>query len=70
MVVHIELTDDELELIKRVTSQSDAATAVAEAAKEFLRISQAKQLKSASGRVEFDLDWQGLESLELGELPG
>jgi hypothetical protein len=70
MVVHIELTDDELELIKRVTSQSDAATAVAEAAKEFLRISQAKHLKSASGRVEFDLDWQGLESLELGELPG
>jgi hypothetical protein len=70
MVVHVELTDDELALIKQATNQHDAAVAVTEAAREFLRISQLKQLKSVSGKVDFNLDWQGLESFEMGELPG
>jgi hypothetical protein len=39
MVVRIELTDEELALIKQVTNQNDAAAAVTEAAKEFLRVS-------------------------------
>jgi hypothetical protein len=69
MVISIELTDDELALIKQVTNQNDAAAAVTDAAKEFLRISKLKELKSVSGKVDFDLDWQALESLEMGELP-
>jgi hypothetical protein len=70
MVVLIELSDDELALIKQATNQQDAAAAVLQAAKEFLRISQLKQLKAISGKVDFCLDWHGLESLEMGELPG
>jgi hypothetical protein len=70
MVVSVDISDDELGLIKLATNQSDAANAVAEAAREFLRISQLRQLKSASGKVDFELDWLGLEFLELGELPG
>jgi hypothetical protein len=70
MVLRIELSDDELALIKQATNQNDAAAAVVEAAREFLRISQLKQLKSVSGKVDFNLDWQALESFEMGELPG
>jgi hypothetical protein len=70
MVVPVELSDDELAQIKLATNQSDAAAAVTDAAKEFLRINQLRQLKSASGKVDFDLDWRQLESLEFGELPG
>jgi hypothetical protein len=70
MVVSVELSDEDLAQIKLATNQSDASAAVTDAAKEFLRISQLRQLKSASGKVEFDLDWQELESLELRELPG
>jgi hypothetical protein len=70
MVVQIELTENELALIKQATNQSDATAAVTEAAKEFLRITELKKLKSVSGKVAFNLDWQDLESLELGELPG
>jgi hypothetical protein len=70
MVVPVELTDDELAQIKLATNQSDPSAAVTDAAKEFLRINQLKELKSVSGRVDFDLDWQGLESLEMDELPG
>ena len=41
---------------------------VTKAAREFLRISELKPLKSVSGKVDFDLDWEELESLELGEV--
>jgi hypothetical protein len=68
MVVRIELTADELALIKQATNQNDETAAVTEAAKEFLRISQLRQLKSASGKVESILTCEELESLELDEL--
>jgi hypothetical protein len=68
MVVRIELTADELALIKQATNQNDETAAVTEAAKKFLRISQLRQLKSASGKVEFIMTCQELESLESGEL--
>jgi hypothetical protein len=42
MVVKVELTDDELALIKQATSQDNAAVAVTKAAREFLRIHQLK----------------------------
>jgi hypothetical protein len=70
MAVPIELSEADLALIKQATNQNDAAAAVAQAAMEFLRITQLKQLKAVSGKVDFGLDWQGMESLEMGELPG
>ena len=38
------------------------------AAREFLRVSQLRELKAVSGKVEFDPNWERLESLELGEM--
>jgi hypothetical protein len=70
MVVKVELKDDELALIKQATSQDNAAVAVTKAAREFLRINQLKQLKSATAEVDYNVDREGLESLEMGELPG
>ncbi len=52
----------------RITRLEDEAEAVTKAAREFLRISKLKQLNSVSGKVDGDLDWEELESLELGEV--
>jgi len=68
MVVAVNLTDEELAQIKRITHTEDETEAVSTAAREFLRLSQLKQLKAVSGKVDFELDWQELESRELGEL--
>lgn len=68
MVVPVNLSDEEISQIKRLTRLDDETEAVTRAAREFLRISQLKQLKSVSGKIDFDLDWQELESLELGEV--
>ena len=68
MVVAVNLSDEEVSQIKRITRLEDEAEAVTKAAREFLRISKLKQLKSVSGKVDFDLDWEELESLELGEV--
>ena len=68
MTVAVNLSDEEVSQIKRITRLEDEAEAVTKAAREFLRISKLKQLKSVSGKVDFDLDWEELESLELGEV--
>lgn len=68
MVVAVNLTDEELAQIKRITHTQDETEAVSKAAREFLRLSQLRQLKAVSGKVDFELDWQELESRELGEL--
>ena len=67
MSIRIELPAPELELLKRITRSSDDAEAVVRATREFLRLSGLRELKSASGKVEFDHDWQKLEALELAE---
>jgi hypothetical protein len=69
MVVRIELTDGELASIKQATNQSDAAAAVTQAAREFVRVNELKKLKLASGNFDFQNDWQGLELLEMGDFP-
>lgn len=69
MVVSIDFSEDELLQIQRATGDSDPAAAVASAAREFVRVSLLKQLKTVSGKVEFDLDWRELDEAELGELP-
>ena len=67
MSVTIDMTDQEIAALKQLTKLENDAEAVARAAREFLRVSRLRELKAASGRVDFDLNWQELEELELGE---
>ncbi len=67
MNLNINLSAHEIAALKQLTKLEDEAEAVVRAAREFLRISWLRQLKSVSGKVEFEANWQGLEALELGE---
>lgn len=68
MAITINLTEDDLAEIKLFTRLTDPAEAVAKAAREFVRLRQLRELKHASGRVDFIENWQQLEALELGEM--
>jgi Arc/MetJ family transcription regulator len=65
--ISIDLTAQEIAALKQVTRLENDAEAVAKAAREFLRLSRLRELKAASGNVEFEANWQELEELELGE---
>ena len=68
MAVAVNLTAAEVAQIMRLTQAADETEAVTKAAREYLRFSQLKQLKAVSGKVDFALNWQELEALELGEI--
>ena len=68
MSIDVPLTPQEVSALKRITNAQDDAQAVAEAAREFLRLVHLRELKAASGRVEFETNWQQLEAIELGEV--
>jgi hypothetical protein len=65
--ITIDLTVQEVAALKQFTKLEDDAEAVTKAAREFLRLSRLRELKAASGKVEFEANWQELEELELGE---
>jgi hypothetical protein len=64
MSMDLELTAQEIALLKRLTHAENDAAAVTQAAREFLRLRQLRELKAASGKVEFEENWQELEKLE------
>lgn len=68
VVLNLDLSDEELAQLKSLTRVGDDANAVARAAREYLRLRRLRELKAASGRVDFELDWEELEELELREL--
>jgi len=63
----IDLTAQEVAALKQLTKLEDDAEAIAQAAREFLRLSRLRELKTVSGKVEFESNWQELERLEQGE---
>jgi hypothetical protein len=67
MGLEIGLTPQEMDTLKEVTRSHDASEAVTKAARGYLRLLHLQELKSATGKVEFDLNWQQLEARELGE---
>ncbi len=67
MSITVTLSTAEIAEIRKLTQVDSDSEAVSRAVREFLRISQLRQLKSVSGRVEYEENWQRLESLELGE---
>ena len=67
MSITIEMPDQEITEIKHLTQLENDADAIIQAAREYLRLIRLRELKAASGKVEFDANWQELEDLELNE---
>ena len=67
MRITIEMPDQEITEIKHLTQLENDAEAIIQAAREYLRLIRLRELKAASGKVEFDANWQELEDLELNE---
>jgi len=66
--ITVELSNDEIAQMSRLTNQPDSAQAVAQAAREYLRIRRLRELSAMSGRVEYEDNWEQLEALELAEV--
>ena len=67
MSITIELTKQEIAQIKQLTQLNGDVEAVGRAVREFMRLCRLRELKAASGKVEFDDNWQDLEALEVRE---
>jgi hypothetical protein len=65
--ITIDLTAQEVAALKQFTKRENDAEAVAQAAREFLRLRRLRELKTVSGKVEFEANWQELEGLEMSE---
>ena len=68
MGVTVTLSTDELAQVKQLTQIDSDSEAVGQAVREFLRLTQLRQLQSVSGQVEYDADWRSSVSLELHEI--
>ncbi|MCH8042709.1 MAG: hypothetical protein IID44_03220 [Planctomycetes bacterium] len=67
MTIPVDLSPEEVEQIKQLTKLDSDADAVRQAARDYLRLRKLQELKAASGKVDFEENWQQLESLESGE---
>jgi hypothetical protein len=67
MSVTINLSSDEVAKIKRLTQLDSESEAVAQAAREFLRVTQLRELKAAAGKVDYQGVGEEMEALELRE---
>ena len=67
MSVEVNLNSDELAQIKQFTDLENESEAVTKAAREFLRVIRLRELKSASGNVDYQGAGEAMEALELRE---
>jgi hypothetical protein len=67
MSVTVDLSSDEVAQIKRFTGLNNESEAVTKAAREFLRVVQLRELKTASGKVDYQGVGEAMEALELRE---
>ena len=67
--VTVNLSPEEVAQIKRFTELQSETEAVAKAAREFVRISQLRELKAVSRKVDYRHAGEELEAMELRELP-
>ncbi len=67
MSVIVNLSAEEVAQIKRFTDLENEGEAVTKAAREFLRVIQLRELKAASGNVDYQELGQEMEALELRE---
>jgi hypothetical protein len=64
MTTELDLTPEEIAELKQVTEQSDVASAVQIATREYLQYARRQELKSLSGRIEMQDNWRDLEAAE------
>ena len=67
MNVTVDLSADEMAQIKRFTDVENENAAVTKAVREFLRVIQLRELKAASGKVDYHGVGEKMEALELRE---
>jgi len=67
MSVTVNLSPDEVAQIKRFTDLKNENDAVTKAVREFLRVVQLRELKAASGKVDYHEAGEAMEGLELRE---
>jgi hypothetical protein len=67
MSVTVNLTADEVAQIKRATEVDDEKEAVTRAIREFLRVANLRELKAASGKVDYAGVGEQMETLQLRE---
>lgn len=67
MSITIDMPAQEIEALKQLTRIENDAEAIIQAARQFLRLCRLRELKAASGKVEFEANWQELEDLEANE---
>jgi hypothetical protein len=65
MTTLVELTDQELADLKYFTQLEDETAAVRQAMTEYLRFARRMRLKTMSGQVAMEDNWQTLEAAEL-----
>ena len=65
MSVTVNLSADEVERVKRATEVDDERDAVAKAVREFLRVAGLRELKAASGKVDYAGVGEKMEALEM-----
>lgn len=70
MSIAVELTELELNEIKRATNQQDDVLAIQTAMAEFLRHQRRMRVKDLTGKVEMVDNWQELEATELSSSHG
>ena len=70
MSVTVNLSADEVAQIKRATEIEDEREAVVKAIREFLRVAGLRELKAASGKVDYVGVGEEMETLELRESAG
>lgn len=67
MSVTINLSADEMAQIKHFTGVEHESEAVSNAVREFLRARRLRELKAASGKVDYQNVGETMEALELRE---
>ena len=58
MSITVEMSAPEIAALKQLTRLDNDGEAITQAAREFLRLSRLRELKAASGKVDFEANWQ------------
>jgi hypothetical protein len=62
MIVIVDISPEEFDALKELTGLATDSDAILHAVREYVRIQRFRELKSASGNVEFGLNWRAPES--------
>ncbi|NWF56676.1 MAG: type II toxin-antitoxin system VapB family antitoxin [Syntrophaceae bacterium] len=61
----LDIPDSLIKDLLRVTGEKKKTRAICMALDDYIRSRRKEKLLALSGKIEFDLDWQKMESMEL-----